>query len=377
MERVDLRPFLVLTCAAAAAIAACSGGQPGRPVPAAGSAAAPAGVRIVPTFPSTTFTAAPPDVPIASANMPAPFDPESPAPNLGRTALKRSTARFVIPLRFLLQRNSVATAPPNDHEAVGTFMFANNENQRPPYTAIFSVQSAYEALQNPLPYPMGASGPETIFVPTTHMGWGSCLETGTQYQDVTPPNSTTAEYYVFDFCTKPATFLAWYDIDAAFLTSYVRYIGRGKNAVGAQAYVTETFTPDAHPNRRSQWYSLLYNFTTGQYDVMGTDRPHAGVQFSRGAFGWSVTEPYAPAGPCPQIAPAALKKLELYDAKRSAWQPLTPTLARGAYSYIGFEASSPNSCILGSPSGNPTLLFDLLKPNDAWTTVSPREPSGS
>jgi hypothetical protein len=359
-----------------AAMMACSGsGGSHAAVPAAPGGGPALRALAVPTFPSSIYTAGPADVPVVKAAVPQPFDPSSPIPSLGRTPLKPLTTRFEIPREFFLRRGSVATAPPGDHEADGTFMFADAQSDPPPYNAIFSTQTAYEALQNPIPYPAGATGAETIFVPTTHMAWGSCLENGTQYQDASPPNGTTSSFYVFDFCTNPAIFLAWYNVDSTFMSNYVRYLNRGPKSVTAQAYVVESFTPDRHPNAKSTWYSVLYNFNTHSYDVMGSDKRHKGVPFSHGSFGWSIAEPYAAAGPCPQIAPAVLDKLELHDTKGSAWKPVTSTLAAGAYSYIGEEGGSSNSCFNGSPSGSATLLFSLLEPNYSWTTESPRQVS--
>ena len=375
MQHANVRSLAVLSFCLLSAIVACSGQSGSQTIPA-GSAGRPAmRAFAAPTFPSSIYTAGPADVPIAGAKIPKPFNPSSPLPSLGRTPLHPSARRFEIPREFFMRRASVATAPPGDHEADGTFMFADSQDDPPPYNAIFSVQTAYEASQNPIPYPLGASGSETIFVPTTHMAWGSCLENGTQYQDADPPNGSTSSFYVFDFCTNPAVFLAWYDIDSAFVTNYVRYLNRGPGSVRAQSYVEESFTPDRHPNAKSTWYSLLYNFGAHRYDVMGSDKLHTGVPFSHGAFGWSVAEPYAAAGPCPQIAPAVLNKLELHDTKGSGWKPVTPSLAAGAYSFIGEEGGSSNSCFNGSPSGSPTLLFSLLEPNYSWTTESPRQVS--
>ena len=108
---------------------------------------------------------------------------------------------------------------------------------------------------------------------------------------------------------------------------------------------------------------------------MGSDKLHQGLPFSHGDFGWSIAETYAAQGPCPQIAPAVLNKLVLHDTNSTAWKPVTPSLARGAYSYISQEGGSTNSCFNGSPSGAPTLLFSLLRSNYSWTTESPRQVS--
>jgi hypothetical protein len=77
---------------------------------------------------------------------------------------------------------------------------------------------------------------------------------------------------------EPAAFIAYYDIDAALSSNYVRYL-----AVGYPAYVTESFTPDRQPSENSTWNSLLYNVTTQQYDIVGSDTQSAA--FSAASFG--------------------------------------------------------------------------------------------
>jgi hypothetical protein len=297
--------------------------------------------------------------------MPAPLAPGTNARELALTTLHNLVGRLHPPSQFYLRRHAVATAPPQDHEADGVFLFPNSDGQAPSYTAIFSAQTAYEATQNPAPYPAGASGGATAFTPTTHLAWGGCSETGTAYQDLNPPNGLEAYFYIFSFCGSGG-FPYTYQIDSEFLKNYVRFIEKPY-----PQYVVETFSDRAVPDVRATWYTVLYNFRTHRYDVVG-HVSSKGTMISGNSFGWSISELYAAAGPCPLVAPTLLSGLSLYDAASREWQPVTPGLIDGAYSFVSQEGGSSNSCFNGNGSATATLDYDTLDPNDSFSVLSPR-----
>lgn len=316
-------------------------------------------------FPSSTYTAAPADVHVAPAQLPTPMPPAGYVRSLDVVSLPNLVGRLRPPKAFLLRRHVVATAPPGDHEGDGVFMFPNANGQAPSYNAVFSAQTAYEASQNPAPYPAGASGEATEFTPTTHLAWGGCTETGTAYQDAGPPNALNAYFYIFSFCGQGG-FAYTYQIDATFLRKYVRFL-----QPGYPQYVVETFSDRPEPYQHGTWTTLLYNFETRRYDVAGR-LSSKGDTISGNSFGWSVSEPYPATGPCPQIAPTLLSDLSLYDSVSRTWQPVTSTLIDGAYSYVSQEGGSANVCFNGSGSATATLNYLTLQPNFSFSVTSPR-----
>lgn len=347
------------------AIAGCAGAQ--GTMPSSPSVSSESSVRAAgrDSFPYSIFTAAPPDVRIARAQLPTPMTPTANVGSLGVVRLPNLVGRLRAPKEFMLRRQVVATAPPGDHEGMGVFMFPNASGQAPSYNAIFSAQTAYEALQNPAPYPLGAIGPATEFTPTTHLAWGGCSETGTAYQDASPPNGLNAFFYIYSFCGSGG-FPYTYPIGATFLKRYVRFL-----QPGYPQYVVETFSDRPKPFQHGTWTTVLYNFETHRYDVAGRLSSRH-MTISGNSFGWSVSEPYPAAGPCPQVAPALLSGLSLYDSVTRAWQPVTPTLIDGAYSFISQEGGSANVCFNGSGSATATLNYLTLQPNYSFSVTSPR-----
>lgn len=311
--------------------------------------------------PSGIYTPLPADVEVRRARMPEPFDPETSLSRLGTTSLPNTALQSaIIAQRHMLR--TFATAPQNDHESEGAFIFGS----APPYNAIFGLHTAYEASQAPLPYPAGASGPENIFAPTLHPAWGSCLENSTYYITQSSANQV-ANFTVFNFCEPPdsATFIYSTPIDRRFLEEYVR-LGPGN----LPTYATEIFTPDIVPSANSTWYSLLWNFRRHRYDRMIS--ASANGSFQADAFGWSIVEPYPAAGPCPRLAPIMASSLSVYNVGTQRWDALAPQLAGGAYTFISVEGGSANNCLLGDSTGPASINFTLLQANSAWMTTSPR-----
>ncbi len=312
--------------------------------------------RPTPT-PTPIYTAAPADVPIAAAPAPTPFDPSSPLSLLGQTDLPNTISQVDIPRRMLAHR--YATAGYNDHEGEGVFLFGS----APPYNAFFGLQTAYEALQKPFPYPTsGVTGEEQIFAPTMHPAWSSCLENSSYYNSTAA--GETAHFTVFNFCLSSPTFIFDANVNAQFVSEYVR---RGPQR--RQMYVSEIFTPDQQITGTSRWYSILYNFSKHRYDII-ISAPAIG-SYQADAFGWSIIEPYAAAGPCPSVAPVMASGLALHNTQTGAWDSVTPSLAGGASTEISVEGGSNNPCLLGDSTGPPSMNFLLLQPNSQWQVTSP------
>lgn len=311
-------------------------------------------------FPSTIYTPLPAGTRLRRSVLPPPFDPEKPVSALGNTPLLNTRASLAVPQRRSVE--SFAVAPGGDHEAEGVFLFGD----APPYDALFATQTAYEAVQRPLPMPSGAQGSEQIFAPTMHPAWSSCLENSSYY--VSSTVNEGAHFTVFDFCLASADFIFDAPIDRTFLRDYVRFIGDGD----FPSYVSEIFTPDRIPTATSEWYSVLYNFERHRYDLI-TSAKAIGV-YEPAAFGWSIVEPYAAQGTCPQIAPALVTHLSAYNTSTSAWDAVRPAMANGAYTFIGLQGGSSNPCLLGDATGTASLEFTLISENNAWEVTSPRNP---
>ena len=316
--------------------------------------------RKPPPLPDTVYTPRPADVRLKQASLPRPFNPERPLSELGRIRVQNQIAGSPVNNARTMQR--FARAPANDHESEGVFLFGD----APPYNALFGTQTAYEAQQQPVPFPAGASGDEQIFVPTMHPAWGSCLENSSFY--ISTASGETAHFTVFNFCESPASFVFDAIIDREFLKDYVRI-----DEQGLPSYVSEIFTPDIQPSATSTWYSLLYNFRHRRYDIV-VSAPSNGL-FQADAFGWSIAEPYAAEGTCPRIAPALVTNLSTYNTGTGEWDAVSDNMAGGAYSFIGLQAGSPNSCFVGDSGGAASLDFTLLVPNSDWEVTSPRNPN--
>jgi hypothetical protein len=345
-------------------LAACSGNHTqSLPTSQTNEAAVPAGITRLhktpkPTpFPNSIYTPLPPDTNVQRSVMPTPFDPSLPLTRLGTTDLVNRISSLAVPHRRSTQ--SFALAPENDHESEGVFLFGN----APPYNALFATQTAYEAVQDPVPFPPGASGAEQIFAPTMHPAWGSCLESSSFY--ISSPAGETAHFTVFNFCLASASFIFDATIDSTFLRDYVRYTDGD-----FPSYVSEIFTPDTVPSPTSTWYSVLYNFHRHRYDIITS--VNANGLFQADAFGWSIVEPYDAQGTCPRIAPALVSHLSAYNTARDGWDAVTPFMDGGAYTFIGVQAGSTNSCLLGDATGAASIDFTLITENSAWEATSPR-----
>ncbi len=358
-----MKTYIVVLTIVAMSLAACSGSHvQSLPVTARNTTASSGIMRLhkppKPTpFPSSIYTALPPDTHVQRSAMPTPFDPSLPASRLGTTELVNTKVSLTPPHRRSTQ--SFALAPENDHEAEGIFFFGN----APPYNALFGTQTAYEALQRPVPFPSGASGAEQIFAPTMHPAWGSCLENSSFY--ISTADGETAHFTVFNFCLSSPTFIFDATIDREFLRDYVRLTDGD-----FPSYVSEIFTPDTKPSATSTWYSILYNFRRHRYDLITS--VNANGFFQADAFGWSVVEPYAAEGTCPRMAPALASHLSAYDTATHAWDAIAPSMAGGVYTFLGVQAGSTNSCLFGDAAGGASIDFTLITPNSAWEATSPR-----
>jgi hypothetical protein len=357
---------IVVFFSIAAVLAACSGGSNQiQSLPATGPASS-TQTRIVrlkkepkPTpFPASIYTPLPADIHVQRAVMPTPFDPRLPVSMLGTAQIANANASAKLPHRRTTQ--SFALAPPDDHEAEGTFMFGD----APPYNALFGTQTAYEASQNPFPPASGKDGGDQIFVPTMHPAWGSCLENSTYYNNAAGATAV-AQFTVFNFCLPSASFIFAANIDSTFLRNYVRLTDGG-----FPSYVSEIFTSDTATSGSSTWYSVLYNFQRHRYDLIAS--VNANGFFQGDAFGWSIVEPYPAQGTCPQIAPALVTQLSTHNTITGAWDAVTPFMAGGAYSFIGLEGGSTNVCLDGDSTGSASIDFTLLNENYEWEATSPR-----
>jgi hypothetical protein len=326
-----------------------------KPTPAPSPSAPPA---------TALYTPQPADVALGSAAVPAPFDPSLPLGTLGTSTLPNAYASVAraLPRGFARRRSAGGAAVgANDHESAGIF---TTVGYGPPYNAFFATQTAYEASQLPFPYPAGATGEEHIFAPTTHMGWGNCLEDSTYYNSL--PTGQTAHFTVYNFCSANPAFIFDTAIDARFLANYVRI---GPN--GLPAYAVETFTPDPSPAANSIWYTVLYNYKTARYDLIVSASASSAVNFTPSGNGWSIVELYAAPGPCPLIAPSSATNIAFHNTALRTWLLQQPTMTDFLISYFGLEGGSTNPCFNGAGLAPPALQFSLTDPNWSWTVTSP------
>lgn len=356
----------ILVVAAVAILSGCTGSHVvSSSVPATQSDAARRNAGIVnlglpprpSPIPDSIYTPQPADFQVTHEAMPTPFNPSLPLKDLARTELENNVESIASASQRFAQR--FATAPPNDHESEGVFLFGN----APPYNALSGTQTAYEAIQRPLPFPSRAVGIEQIFVPTMHPAWGSCLENSSFY--ISSPAGESAHFTIFNFCEASPSFIFDATINRDFLKEYVR-----TTDAGLPSYVSEIFTPDAQPSGDSTWYSILYNFMRHRYDIMISAR--ANGFFQGDAFGWSIVEPFAAQGACPSIAPAMVSQLSVHNTITGRWDAVAPSMAGGASSFIGLQAGSTNSCLLGDASGSASMNFNVITSNSAWEVTSPR-----
>lgn len=138
----------------------------------------------------------------------------------------------------------------------------------------YGYQTGYETVETAYAFPSG----DYLFAPTNRGVGGSCLEIGTSYSWL------AAQVYAYDFCDPGSTigvFHYLFTIDGSFRSSYERDYGDG-----LPSYAYETY----YNWGNGKWDALLYNASTGQWEVRyesqtGTLNPQA-----QGANGWNMFE---------------------------------------------------------------------------------------
>ena len=305
---------------------------------------------MIPTpVPVTTF---PPPPPISPAFVQTlhPVVLPSVAPPAG---MSPALLRFIESLNTQMA-NRGSTVGNNDKEVVGTFISAGG-----PYLGITAISSAYSASMLSLPRP-GNAGINQLFAPMMVPSDHGCLVPASYYYNY--GSGPQAAFIVSDFCAfdvrGPLTAL-FTPINASFLASYVR-----NNANGVPSYEVVSFTPQP-PSDASTWYVVLFNFNTGQWDLVTSaagNRPRAeGGDYFASSF---------TAGPCPVLPVISTLNLAL-ATESGGYDAVTPTL-NGTTSRIlappGF-ADVVDSCFLSDPSGPPSYDFNVVTPNDTWTVT--------
>jgi len=248
-----------------------------------------------------------------------------------------------------------SSAGSNDKEIVGTFISGGG-----PYLGITGIYSAYSASGLQLPGPASAGGINQLFAPFVMPPDHGCLVTFSYYYNFgAGPQSA---FVVSDLCAidvrGPLTAL-FTPINANFLASYVR-----NNANGVPSYEAVSFTPQPASDL-STWYVVLYNFQTGQWDLVtsaGGNRPRT----EGGSYFGSNFLP----GPCPVLPATSTLNLAL-ATPAGTYELVTPTMVGHSSRILappGF-ADVVDSCFLADQTGPPSYNFNLITPNSAWTVT--------
>ena len=338
-----MKPTPLLLPLIAALFIGCAGGSSGGSVGAAPPPAIPTPV------PSTTF---PPPPAISPAfvqtlhpiMLPSVMPPAQMSPTL---------LGFMTSLNTQMARRG-STVGANDKEIVGPFISAGG-----PYLGITAISSAYPASTLSLPRP-GNAGIDQLFAPMMVPSDHGCLVPASYYYNAGA--GPQAAFIVSDFCAfdvqGPLTAL-FTPINASFLASYVR-----NNASGVPSYEVVSFTPQP-PSDASTWYVVLFDFNTGQWDLVTS----AAGNRPRAEGGNYFASNFLP-GPCPALPILSTVDLALANSS-GGYDSVTPTL-NGATSRIlappGF-ADVVDSCFLADQTGPPSYNFNVVTPNNSWTVT--------
>ncbi|MBV8812788.1 MAG: hypothetical protein JO033_29300, partial [Acidobacteriaceae bacterium] len=259
------------------------------------------------------------------------------------------------------QRTS--SAGPGDSEVLGIAI-----NPGGPYTGIAGFQTAYQPLSIPqttnvpqiqLGYPAGASGTSSLLAPLFLPPNGSCLSPTPLYDN--SGAVTNSFFLVLDFCTGGVD--AVLPIDNSPNTQ--QYIG---NVNGNPGFFTATLTLDAAPTSTSTWYTLLYNFATGQFDLLASS-----VGVSSTSTGLSIFDSAFVQGQCPITPNLAANGMALYNANTGGFEPLAPTMT-GTTSVVISVASNDN-CFVDDVSGPASFSFSILNANTDWQVTANPPPA--
>jgi hypothetical protein len=248
-----------------------------------------------------------------------------------------------------------SSAGPSDAEVVGPVIFGGGS-----YTGIYAQHTAYAAAAFPMSYPSGASGNQELFAPLTLPPNQGCLSSGTVALSTSTPGNLYTYFVVFDYCGANAPQLvAGEQIDNTFRSNYLF-----TNQQGLPIYATLSFTTDAVPTASSTWYMLLYNFSSGSWNLVYQDTGLSGT-----TYGYSVFESTYQPGPCPGGLPViAADYLQLYSAGTGTFETVAPTMSGTTSSVINPSSSTP--CFLADSSGPATNTFTVVNPNSYWTVTT-------
>jgi len=228
-----------------------------------------------------------------------------------------------------------------------------------PYTGITGIFSAYSSSMLQLTRP-GASGINQLFAPLVMPPDHGCLATGSYYYNY--GSGPQAAFVVSDLCAfdvrGPLTAL-FTPMNANFLASYVR-----NDSSGIPSYESVSFTPDP-PSDASTWYVVLYDFQTGQWDLLTS----AGGNRPRTEGGSYFASSYL-MGPCPVLPLIAASHLALFSAA-GGYEPVGPTMKATTSRVLsppGF-ADVVDNCFLADMTGPPSYNFTVPTPNSTWTVM--------
>ncbi|MBV8363261.1 MAG: S53 family peptidase [Candidatus Eremiobacteraeota bacterium] len=258
-----------------------------------------------------------------------------------------------VPMRdvpaFLTNRAPLgrSTVGPGDVEQTGIVISAGG-----PYTGMYSAQTAYKPLLLQVGYPPGGSGTSSLIGPLNLPNNKSCLASGEIYSN--PGTASSSTFFVIDFCGGMIAYAT--PIDDTFMQNYTRL-----NAAGAPELLSFVFTLDATPTQSSVWYSMIYNYTSAQWELNASK-----TGISSSGVGFSLWMSQFVAGQCPVTPPVGADSMYLYNGTSHAFEALAPVM-NGAGSG---QFTSNTNCFKPDSSGPASYTFTVKTPNSAWSVSS-------
>jgi len=222
-----------------------------------------------------------------------------------------------------------------------------------PYTGIFALDNAYDTSQFGLIAPTARTS--TILAPGEIAPNGTCFITYVSYKGngptVKPPIPATFanSFVTFDVCNKAASF------SISLPSPYALQQGNGPPMIAS-------FTQGigSVPCSPCDWFTHLYNWSTGSFDQTGFQ---TGV--SSLTFGGSLYYDDLARGPCPPLPPLSSHYISLYNPTTVSLDLLAPSMNGGTY-FTAFAPPDTSKQTCFANDGRISPFYTVSHDNSDW-----------